>query len=276
MSALPPPGWAGWDQAARDAAYNNGAAVADSAALNAARNASSAALRASRPGHLDLAYGPGARCGWDLFPAADPNAPCLILIHGGWWQYNARQDFAGCIAGALARGWSAALPGYTLAPESRLRGIVAEIHAALDWLAANGPAHGIAGPKLLAGWSAGAHLAAMALDHPTVRAGMAISGVYELAPIRDTYVDDKLRLDEAEIADLSPLRRPPSAKRLVVAYGSAELPQMCAQSRAFHAHRAAAHCPGALIPVAGADHFRVLDALAADGELLAAAQAALG
>ena len=51
----------------------------------------------------------------------------------------------------------------------------------------------------------------------------------------------------------------------------------CAASpRRFHAARAEAHIPGPLVPVARADHFRILDALRApDGELLRAAAALL-
>jgi hypothetical protein len=61
-------------------------------------------------------------------------------------------------------------------------------------------------------------------------------------------------------------------KPVAVAYGSAELPELRRQSRDWHAQRAEAHCPGPLIPVSGADHFRVLEALrTAEGELLRAA-----
>ena len=100
--------------------------------------------------------------------------------------------------------------------------IVGEIRRALDWLGADGAKHGVgAGPIVVSGWSAGGHLTAMALDHPRVAAGLAISGVYELAPIRDTYLDEKLRLTDAEIATLSPLRLPAVPKPLAIAYGTA-------------------------------------------------------
>ena len=200
--------WGSMSRAERDASYNNTAAVADNAGLNAAREARSAAFRAAHPGHLDLPYGPRARNQWDLYPADDPAAPCLVFVHGGYWQGRTREEFAGLIEGPRAIGWSAALPGYTLAPEASLTEIVGEIHAALDWLAAEGPSHGIAGPIVVSGWSAGGHLTAMALGHPAVRAGLAISGLFELGPIRDTYLNEKLRLTDAEIVALSPLRLP--------------------------------------------------------------------
>lgn len=254
--------WGRLSRAERDAAYNNSAAVANSPALNAARTDASAAVRASAVGaRLDVPYGPAERQRFDLFPAADPGAPCLLFIHGGYWQRNSREGFTVLADGVRAHGWSAALPSHTLAPEATLTQIVAEIGQALDWFAAQAPAHGIAGKIILAGWSAGGHLTAMALGHPAVAAGMAISGVFELGPIRDTYLDEKLRLSDDEIVALSPLRLPVVHKPLAIAYGTAELPALVADSRDLHTRRAAAHAPGPLIPVAGADHFTVVDAL---------------
>ena len=260
--------WGTMSNAARDAAYNNSAAVANSSELNAAREAASAAFRMAHPEHLDLRYGPRERNTWDLFPAADPHAPCLVFIHGGYWQRNSKDQFANLIAGPYAHGWAGALPGYTLAPDASLTEIVAEINSALDWLGEHGPSHGINGKVVLSGWSAGGHLTAMCLGHKIVSAGLAISGVYELGPIRDTYLNEKLQLTDAELVALSPLRLPDVAKPMAITYGTAELPPLVGDSRALHAKRASAHLPGALIPVPGADHFTIVHELRdADGVL---------
>lgn len=265
-------GWADWSQAARDAAYDNLAGVPDSAAQVAHRNALSVTFRAAHAGHLDLPFGPSERECWDLYPAARADAPCLVFIHGGYWQRNRREDFAIMAEGALAAGWSVAICGYTLAPEASMSRIVAEIHRALDWLAAHGPAHGVAGKVIASGWSAGGHLAALAAEHPLVVGALAMSGIYELAPIADTNLNDKLRLTPEEIAAHSPIRRPVVQKPIAIAYGGCELPELRRQSRVFHRHRAEAQAPGALIPVPEADHFRMLEALwRRDGLLLRAA-----
>jgi hypothetical protein len=59
---------------------------------------------------------------------------------------------------------------------------------------------------------------------------------------------------------------------MAVAFGSAELPELRRQSRDFHTARTEAHCPGPLLPVARADHFRILDELKTpDGLLMRAA-----
>ena len=260
--------WGSMSRDERDAAYNNTNAVKNSAELNAAREAASAAFRLKHPAHLDIPYGPRERNKWDLFPADDPDAPCLVFIHGGYWQRNSRDMFANLIGGPYARGWAAALPGYTLAPDATLTEIVTEINAALDWLARNGSAHGINGKVVLSGWSAGGHLTAQCLGHPRVSAGLAISGVFELGPIRDTYLNEKLRLSDDEIVELSPLRLPMIDKPLAITYGTAELPPLVGDSRALHAKRAAAHLQGPLIPIAGADHFTITHQLRdRDGEL---------
>jgi acetyl esterase/lipase len=268
-----PPHWDQADQAARDRAFSNAKSIPDSPAIIEERNVASAAFRSARPDKLNLPYGSGERCAWDLYPGSEPGAPCLVFIHGGYWQNGRREDYAVFAEGALALGWSAALPGYTLAPKASLGEIVREIHSALDWLAKSGKAHGIAGKIVLSGWSAGGHLVAMSVDHPAVSAGLAISGIFELAPIRDTYLNAALKLTDTEIASLSPLRLPPSGKPVSIAYGSAELPQLRRQSRAWHEYRSEAHCPGPLIPVARSDHFRILNTLRKpDGALVRAAE----
>jgi arylformamidase len=266
--------WSSLTQAERDAAYDNNGAVADSPALIQKRNAGSAAYRKSRPGSLDIPYGPRARNRWDLYPAKDATAPCLVFVHGGYWQRNSREDFAMFAQGVQAHGWSVAMPGYSLAPDVRLTDIVAEIRSALDWLKAEGLRNGIAGPVLLSGWSAGAQLVAMTISHPLVVAGLAISGVYDLDALRGTGLNKQLGLTQEEIEKLSPLRLPVMMKPMTIAYGSAELPTLVNDSRRLHAIRSAAHAPGALLPIASANHFSILDELSEpDGELTRAALA---
>jgi arylformamidase len=121
---------------------------------------------------------------------------------------------------------------------------------------------------VLSGWSAGGHLTAMCLDHPGIVAGLAISGVFELGPIRDIVLNEKLQLADPEIAVLSPLRLPVVNKELAITYGTAELPPLVSDSRELHARRAAAHAPGALIPVAGANHFTIMHELRDAGGML--------
>jgi arylformamidase len=277
--ALPPDprnNWAALDPAGRDAAYNNNAAAADSAAWIEKRNRDSAAYRSAHAKYLDLAYAGAERTAFDLFPAANPNAPCLVFIHGGYWQRNSRELFACFAQGPAAAGWSVAIPGYTLAPTATIGGIVAEIGQALDWLAAHGAQYGIAGPLVISGWSAGGQLAALHLAHPRVAAGLAISGIYDLAPLRDTNLNAALNLSDDDIAAFSPLRRPVIAKPLVISFGGNELPTLVHDARRFYELRSREAAPGQILPIEGADHFSILRELQQpDGALVRAAAALL-
>ena len=169
---------------------------------------------------------------WDLFPAKDPNAPCLVFIHGGYWQRNSRDQFASLIAGAYARGWSAALPGYTLAPDATLTEIVAEINAALDWLASQragarhhrqGRAVGLVGRRA----SDGAVPRPPPRERRPRRSRACSSWGRSATPISTTRCSSPT----TEIAALSPLRLPMVKKPLAIAYGTAELPPLVDDSR---------------------------------------------
>jgi len=242
----------GMDRAALDAAYNNSAAVENSAQIVADWQARSDRLR---PSSREIPYGEDPRNRIDIFDAA-PRAPLLVFIHGGYWQMRAKENFSFLAAGLLAHGISTALVGYTLAPEKRMDGIVAEVRAALDFLDRD---------LVLAGWSAGGHLTAMSMSHPRVKAGVAISGIFDLEPIRLCYLNDKLQLDPAETQRNSPLRLAPPRKPLVLAYGTRELPELQRQSQEY-----AKACKDAtLLPVAGRDHFTILEELAAPEGALA-------
>jgi acetyl esterase/lipase len=258
LPADPRDNWAALDQTARDAAYNNNAAVADSAKWIQLRNSASADYRAAHPRFLNLAYEPSERTAFDLYPAAYPGAPCLVFIHGGYWQRNSRELFASFAEGPAAAGWAVAIPGYTLAPQTNLRGIVAEIGQALDWLVENGARYGISGPLVISGWSAGGQLAAFHLAHPGVVAGLAISGIYDLAPLRDTNLNDALKLTDEEIADFSQLRLPVTHKPLIISFGAAELPTLVHDSWRLDQLRSREGAPGQIMPIAGADHFSIL------------------
>ena len=254
----------GMDPAALDAAYNNTAAVPDSARILADWEVRSGALAASHPEHLDLRYGPRERNRIDFFASASPRAPVLVFIHGGYWQMRAKETFRFVAAGPLAHGISVANVAYTLAPDATLQHIVDEIESAITWVEANAPRLR-ADPKRIyvSGWSAGGHLTAMSMSHPAVQGGLAISGIFDLEPIRLSFLNEKLALDEDAVQRLSPLLNMPVARApLAIAYGTQELPELQRQSCEFAAARERAGLPGKLTAIAGHNHFTILEELA--------------
>lgn len=258
----------GMERAALDAAYNNSAAVKDSAQIVAEWEARSARLRARHAEGMNLRYGPEERNRIDYF-AARRDGPVLAFIHGGYWQMRAKELFAFIAEGPLAWGINVALIGYTLAPQKRLDGIVAEIHAALDWLNSSIPTLGGDRERVfISGWSAGGHLAAMAMSHPAARGGLAISGIYDLEPMRLCYINDKLRLDEDEARRNTPGH---TEKPLLIAYGADELPELCRQSEEY-----AKLLRREAIAVPERNHFTILEELASPHGALTALARRLG
>src|SRR4051812_12627499 len=169
------PDWRDMSQQDRDLGLNNTIAVPGSVEMVAGWERRSAEMRARHSGHLDLRYGPRERNRIDFLKARD-KAPTLVFIHGGYWQARAQEGFTLIAEGPMAHGINVALIGYTLAPDATLDGIVAEIHQGIDFLAGQLPALGGDHGIVVSGWSAGGHLTSMALSHPRVGAGMAISG----------------------------------------------------------------------------------------------------
>ena len=251
--------WRAMSREQIDAGLNNSAAVAGSADITAGWGRRSDAMKAQHPAHLDLGYGPRERHRFDLIKVAD-GGPVLLLIHGGYWQMRSKDFFTCFAAGPIAHGINVAAIGYTLAPDATLDDIVGEIHAGVDALVDQAGALGIdAGRIVVSGWSAGGHLTATTLSHPKVKGGVAISGIYDLEPIRASYLNEKLQLDEAMSKRQSPLMQGAGPnKPLALVVGSAELPILRQQTADLAVHRIQHGRPVSYEEIPGADHFSIM------------------
>jgi arylformamidase len=254
--------WRNLGQEALDSGLNNGAAVAGSGTMVEGWEKVSAEMRAQHGAHLNLQYGPRERNRIDFLKAGS-NAPTLLFIHGGYWQMRSKDAFTLFAEGAMAHGINVALIGYTLAPDATLEQIVAEIHAGIDYLAGRLPELGADAVKLIAsGWSAGGHLTAMAMMNPHIRGGVAISGIYDLEPIRHSYLNVKLGLDEAMSKRNSPMLLTHAVKPMALTVGGAELPLLRKQTADFAAFRARHGLPVVYEEIPGTNHFTIMDEMA--------------
>ena len=247
--------------------------------------------RSRLPALLDQRYDDGPRALLDVFPAGS-GAPLFVFIHGGYWRTLDKSIFS-CLAESFVdAGITVVMPNYDLAPTVPLRTIVAQMRAMLAWVAGNAARFG-ADPErfVLAGHSAGGHLAAMAaldcharidtrLSGAALRGLVPVSGLFDLRPLLSTSVNGDARLSPVEAEELSPILRmrregvPPVP--LLLLAGGAETDGFKQQSEGFLAAWRGQGGSGDLLLAPGCTHFTVLDAMAApEGAVLAAVGAAL-
>ncbi|AQR62945.1 alpha/beta hydrolase [Brevundimonas sp. LM2] len=243
-----------------EAEYNNRAAVPDHPVLMARWKAAAEAARAAHPPTL-VRYGPGEREVMDLFEAG-PDAPVAVFIHGGYWQALDKAWFSGIAPALLAHGISVAIPSYDLCPTVRLGRIVQQMRTVADGLRARNGRR-----PMVFGHSAGGHLAACLLSEARASAALAISGVFDLAPLIPTSINTALRLDAREAAALSPIHWPapngstPGGTVLDCVVGGAETSEFIRQSQAMAELWGAKGVETRFEALPGLNHFTVLDPL---------------
>jgi arylformamidase len=258
-----------------EAEYNNRLRIPEFADIIARWQAASAAMRPSARADLDQPYGPEERQRYDLFYAGTLTAPLLVYIHGGYWQMGSRQDTAFVARAFNAAGIDVAIPSYSLCPAVSVLQIIDELRRCLMVLWAATQKR-----PVVAGHSAGGHLTAAMLatdwsqvpgaPADLVRAGCAISGVFDLAPLIPTSMNTALRLDLRTAADASPLfwPPPPSGRTLVTAVGADETGEFHRQSRTLTEAWAKAGVQTEYLSIAGVHHFNIVDELTRSDSVL--------
>ncbi len=215
--------------------------------------------------HLsDIRYGRGEKETLDFFPAAEDNAPIHVFFHGGYWRSQDKQDYAFVATSLVPRGFSVAIVNYDLCPDVTVEDILHESMRSLQFLRTNAVRLGSSPDGMtLSGHSAGGQIVAKLAARSRYRdSGMenpiagivAISGVFDLRPLRRTTINADIRLSQAS-AELNSLDRdsPAPGTSLLVAVGSDETPEFIGQSSRYAARHSASV---ELVP--GSHHFSVL------------------
>lgn len=270
----------GYDRKALDAQYNNRGLVPDYAKYLTRWKDDSAATRtlmADQRAKIDVAYGKSDKEKLDIFPAAPgpggKKPPVLVFIHGGYWRLLDKSDFSHAAPAYVSAGVTYVSLNYGLTPAVTLDEVVRQSKAALEWLYRNSDVHGGAPDRLyVSGHSAGGHLAplllgtdwaAKGLPADLVKGAVAISGLYDLEPIRLSYLDEGMNLDAASVKRNSPIHQvPPKARQvgpLILCVGGDESPEFLRQQANYAAVWAKFQAPARIVDAPGRNHFSIVD-----------------
>ncbi len=272
-----------YDQAALDAEYNNQAKVPDFAAYLREFSALNETTRAEYPGLVSYCYDePTGQLLDIIYPADRGNDPCPVQVffHGGYWKALSRENFTFVARAFADYGIATVIVDYDLIPAITMEELVRQCRQSLAFLYRHADSLGLDAEDIhISGHSAGGHLTAMCLgtdwqdfaeDLPAqiIKSGIGISGLYNLLPIRLSFLQKDLALSMETAAQMSPVHLPePTNGRLHLLLGSKEGPEYHAQSTGMHdAWPDQAEPPISLPPY---NHFSIVGSLAEPTSYLA-------
>lgn len=256
----------------RNVQYNARASVADFDACVLEYAQLSELARSQCVGIFDLQYGHSTAERLDIFPAKKANhpAPVLIYIHGGYWRSQTKEDAALMAKAYTDAGVAVAVLEYPLAPKATLAEIVRSVRSAVAWLYKNATTYGVDPNRIFAsGSSAGGHLVGMLiapnwqtdyqLPPNVIRGGVALSGLYDLRPLCETYHNEWLNLHTEQAERLSPLfELPETPVPLVLAVGGLETDGFKNQTDVYERAYRAKGYPVKRVQTPHCNHFNLL------------------
>ena len=229
-------------QAERDWAereYNPRLAVEDATAIYGRWPERAAATRRRQPPLAGIRYGEHPRETLDLFRAADPLGT-VLFIHGGYWRAFSKDDFSWVADGFLGQRLSVAVLNYPLCPDVALERIAdaarhAFVHLWKEVLEARERRRIVVTGHSAGGYLSALHLAtawdAFGLPPDPISHVVPISGVFSLAPLIATTMNEAIRLDLGTAGTLSLSGKPwRSRARLTLVVGAEESPEFHRQS----------------------------------------------
>jgi arylformamidase len=236
--------------------------------------AESARARAELPLSFDVPYGAHHAERLDVFPAARPGpAPVHVFVHGGYWQRMDKADFSFVVRGLRPAGAVTVVVNYGLVPSIDLDELVRQCRAAVAWIYRHARRWGGDPDRItVSGHSAGGHLVAMlmstdwarfgGLPADVVKAGSGISGLYDLEPIRLSYLNETLGLTAETARRNSPVHVvPEAAGSLLLAVGALEGDEYHRQTETLAAAwRRRGHAVE-VMDMAGHNHFSIVTEL---------------
>jgi arylformamidase len=271
-----------------DSMYNNRALVPDFAAHFSDWTHASQAARSQLKAHFDIAYGDGPNETLDVFPAKKPNAPVVVFIHGGYWRSLDKSDHSFVAPPLHDMGACVVVVNYALCPGTAemavtIPDIAYQMTKAMAWVWQHIDQYGGNHQDVIvAGHSAGGHLAAMLLAcdwkavNPQMPAhwiqkSLSISGLFDLTPLCKTpFLQDSLKLTAAHARMASPALWPrPSKGVLYTVVGGDESAEFLRHNRLIHQTWGPRTVP-VCEELKGLNHFSIMTSLTKKGTRLSA------
>lgn len=220
----------------------------------------------------DLRYGDHEHELLDFLQPQRDNAPILIFIHGGYWQWIDKDHYTFALEPLVNAGALVANVNYALCPEVDLQTQINQIRTACAWVWRHASEYGGNPEQLhIAGHSAGGHLAAMmvvtewpmfAVDLPRdlIKSAVLVSGLFDLAPLRYVSVTNALNLTMESAKQCSPLFiRPLPDIPISVIVGEEETQEFQRQSETLVEQWSESVDTCNFVKVPGDDHFTVIE-----------------
>ncbi len=272
-----------------DAQYNQRARHPEHAQISARWQAASSLVQRIESWRRDVRYGAGDGETLDVYPSPRANAPVLVFIHGGYWRASDKALHAFIAPSFTADGALVIVPNYAPCPVVGIEHVALQMTRCMAWVHRNAAIYGGDPSRIVvAGHSGGAHLAAMMLgcrwkdvdaSLPTqlLAGAMAISGVYDLEPLRHApFLKQDVRLTPASVRRLSPAFFPRPRKPLHTAVGGEESAEFKRQAALIRDQWGPTSVP-VCETIPSANHFDILHNLAdPNGRLHRHALALLG
>ena len=267
--------------------------------------------RPAPPPNRTVRYGPGPDNIADLrLPSGGgpggtfdvSGRPLIVLLHGGFWRAAFDRAHLGPMAAALAaEGYPVCVPEFRrVGGGGGWPGTFDDVAAAVDRLpglvASVAPQAGVPGRVLLAGHSAGGHLALWAAGrrllppdlpwHVDEGTSPRIGGVVALAPVCDLEACHRQGLGRGAADDLlgggpeqhpqryaaaDPARLVPLGVSVRIVHGTADVQVPCEMSRSYAARARAAGDDTLLTELPGFNHFAGIDPRSAAWPMVLAA-----
>ena len=248
--------------------YNTSFSVADEGAVLADWEARAAQTRRTFPFTPEISYGLHPRETLDFYHAANAHG-VLVFIHGGYWRGLSKVETSWVVDGFINDGVSVALINYPLCPEVAITDICRSIQNSFAHLYRHVLNDGERRNIIVAGHSAGGYLAALHLASDWAALGLpqnplagvvAISGIYDLAPLMQTSMNAELHITTKSAQALNLLTSQIKSRAPLALVAGGDEPSEF-HTQAINLAAAWKVLAPKILGLPGTNHFTILDSL---------------